>query len=30
VASPAVLLVGATLDAASVPRAVRHLTAIQA
>ena len=30
VASPAVLLVGATLDMASVPRAVRHLTAIQA
>ncbi len=27
VASPAVLLVGATLDVASVPRAVRHLTA---
>jgi uroporphyrin-III C-methyltransferase len=30
VASPAVLLVGATLDVASVPRALRHLTAIQA
>ncbi len=30
VASPAVLLVGGTLDVASVPRAVRHLTAIQA
>ena len=30
VASPAVLLVGATLDVASVPRAMRHLTATQA
>ena len=30
VASPAVLLVGPTLDAASVPHAVRHLTAAQA
>jgi len=30
VASPAVLLVGATLDVASVPRAVRHMAATQA